>query len=559
MPIRRYNTSMSETATTDHAFPRLTELQIEDLKPFGTCLHLPAGAEVWAAGTPNMCMFVVIEGEIRVLDPRTQVTIAVHSPGSFSGDVDVINGRPAVVSAEAASDLHLLEIPGDRVREVVDRLPVLGEMILRAFLLRRALLQASGAVGALVMGSRYCPDSLRIREFLVRSRIPMHWEDLEGNPDSQRMLKEFDVTLEETPLVVTPKGDILRSPTTAELATSLGILRAVEEEIVDVVIVGAGPAGLAAAVYGASEGLKTLVLDQEAPGGQAGTSSRIENYMGFPFGISGQALADGAIAQAERFGARLVAPAATISLTCGEAGLHDMEVEGVGKIATRCVILATGARYRELGVPRQEEFEDRGVYYAATNVERLQCGEAPVAVVGAGNSAGQAAVFMAENAGHVSLIVRGDDLRKSMSSYLANRIETLQREGKLSLMLDSEICELQGDRSLTGIVVRNGRTGEARQVPVEAVFVMIGAVPRTDWLRTASKVALDDKGFVLTGSDVVSRNLWPVGRAPYFLETSCPGVFAVGDARSGSVKRVASAVGEGSMAIALVHQYLATT
>ena len=548
---------MSVPQAVEHAFPRLTEDQIEALVPFGLCLRREAGEGVWDAGTANLCMFVVIEGEMRVFDPRTQATVATHRAGAFSGDIDVINGRPALVSAEAATDLRLLQISGDRVREIVDRLPALGETILRAFLLRRALLQANGEVGALVMGSRYCPDSLRIREFLVRSRIPMHWEDLEGNPDALRMLAEFDVTLEETPLVATPRSDVLRSPSNAELATALGILGQVDGEIVDVVIVGAGPAGLAAAVYGASEGLKTLVLDGEAPGGQAGTSSRIENYMGFPFGISGQELADGAVAQAERFGARLVAPAGALSLACGDAGLHEMEIEGIGKVTTRCVILATGARYRDLGAPRQEEFEGRGIYYAATNVERLQCGAAPVAVVGAGNSAGQAAVFMAEKAGHVYLVVRGDDLRKSMSSYLANRIEGLAREGRLSLMLDSEICELQGERSLTGIVVRNSRTTEVREEAVEAIFVMIGAVPRTEWLRDASKVALDDKGFVLTGADVMARDLWKGGRSPYFLETSCPGVFAVGDARAGSVKRVASAVGEGSMSIALVHRYLA--
>ncbi len=545
--------------TVDTAFPKLSCDQIHSLERFGACLKKSQGESVWQAGQANMCMFVVIEGEMRVFDPRTGSTIAVHEEGSFSGDVDVINGRPALMSAEAASDLRLIEIPGERVRDIVGEMPDLGETILRAFLRRRALLQASNAVGVLVVGSRYCPDSLRLREFLVRSRIPMHWEDVEGNPDAQRMLDEFGVCVPDTPLVVTPKGDVLRSPSNAEVASILGIRGTVDGEVVDVVIIGAGPAGLAAAVYGASEGLKTLVVDGEAPGGQAGTSSRIENYMGFPFGISGQQLADGAITQAERFGARLMAPASTISLTCGEAGLHDLEIAGMGKIATRCVVLATGARYREMGVDRQDEFEGRGVYYAATNVERLQCGKAPVAVVGAGNSAGQAAVFMAEHAGHVYMVVRGDDLRKSMSSYLANRIEVLAREGKLSLMLDSEICELKGDRSLSGAVVRNGRTGEAKEVAIEGVFVMIGAVPRTEWLRTASKVALDEKGFVLTGADVVARGLWASGRSPYFLETSCPGVFAVGDTRAGSVKRVASAVGEGSMAIALVHQYLANS
>jgi thioredoxin reductase (NADPH) len=542
----------------EHAFPSLSPQQIAALEPFGERKSFAAGDEIWAAGTPNMCMNVVIEGRIDILDRRTGTQIAFHEPGGFSGDIDVLNGRPVVVSGIAATDVEVLQLQGDCVRVIVSEQPGLGEIILRAFLLRRALLQASGEVGVLVVGSRYSPDSLRIREFLFRSRYPMHWEDVESSPDARLMLEEFKVDENETPVVVTPGGVVLRKPTTLELASALGVLRPVEDAIVDVVIVGSGPAGLAAAVYGASEGLSTLVVDEEAPGGQAGTSSRIENYMGFPLGISGQELADGAVAQAEKFGARLLAPAVTQSLSCGDAGLHELEIEGVGKVVTRCVVLATGAKYRDLGVEGQERYEGRGIYYAATNVERVLCGEANVAVVGAGNSAGQAAVFMSEKAGHVFLVVRGDDLRKSMSSYLALRIEGLQRDGKLSVLLNSEICELRGENGLEEVAIRDRKTGVVLNEKVAAVFVMIGAVPRTDWLRTASKVALDEKGFVLTGNDVVVRELWKGGaRSPYFLETSCPGVFAVGDARSGSIKRVASAVGEGSMAIALVHQYLA--
>jgi thioredoxin reductase (NADPH) len=549
---------MNPAGASEHAFPRLTPEQKGALAGFGERLRVAEGETVWAAGTPNMCVFLVCEGEMEVFDPlQPEKTLATHGPGGFSGDIDVLNGRPALVSARAKTDLSLVRIEGDCVRAIVGQRPDLGEILLRAFLLRRALLQASGTVGVLIVGSRYSPDALRIREFLARNRYPMRWQDLESSPDARRMLDEFGVCVPDTPLVVLPDGTLLRRPSNAEIAAALGVLRPVEDEVVDVVIVGAGPAGLAAAVYGASEGLSTLVLDEEAPGGQAGTSSRIENYMGFPLGISGQDLADGAIAQAEKFGARLLAPAVTTALRCADAGVHEMEVVGVGRILTRCVVLATGARYRELGVARQEEFEGRGVYYAATNVERILCADAPVAVVGAGNSAGQAAVFLSEQARHVHLIVRGDDLRKSMSSYLAIRIEGLAQEGRLTLLLNSEICELRGERSLESVTIRNRETGEARDEPMEAVFVMIGAVPRTGWLRDNSKVALDEKGFVLTGNDLVARELWKPGRAPFFLETSCPGVFAVGDARAGSVKRVASAVGEGSMAIALVHQYLA--
>ncbi len=546
-----------DQGTLDHAFPRLTEAQMRTLEPLGTVYSVPKGREVWAAGTPNIAMFMVVSGTMRVVDGRSRVEIARHGPGNFSGDIDVINGRPAIVAAEAEENLELIRVPGECVRKLVGEHPEIGELVLRAFLLRRALMQAKGKTGVLVVGSRFSPDSLRIREFLARSRYPLTWEDTESSPDAQRLLEEFEVCERDTPLVVLPDGTVMRRPSTADLAKALGVIRPMTDDVVDVVVVGAGPAGLAAAVYGASEGLNTLVLDSDGPGGQAGTSSRIENYMGFPLGISGQDLADGAIAQAEKFGARLVAPARSMKLTCADAGLHEMEIEGVGRIVTRCVVLATGARYRELGVPRQEEYEGRGIYYAATNVERVLCGDAPVAVVGAGNSAGQAAVFMADKSSHVFLVVRGDDLRKSMSSYLAVRIEGLERDGKLTLLLDSEICELRGAHELQAATIRNAKDGTVRDEPLSAIFVMIGAVPRTDWLREDSKVALDEKGFILTGADLVARDLWKLGRSPFLLETSCPGVFAVGDARSGSVKRVASAVGEGSMAIALVHQYLA--
>ncbi|RYG39426.1 FAD-binding protein, partial [bacterium] len=439
-------------------------------------------------------------------------------------------------------------------RAAIGTRPDLAETILRAFLLRRTRLQASGSVGVLIVGSRYSAEALRLREFLARSRYPMTWQDVESSPDAGRLLEEFKVGPDETPLVVLPNGKVLRKPTTEEMAAALGVVRPVEDEIVDVVIIGAGPGGLAAAVYGASEGLRTLVIDSAAPGGQAGTSSRIENYMGFPFGISGQDLADGAIIQAEKFGASLVAPAYASRLTCAETGPHTLEVAGVGTIVTRCVVIATGATYRKLDVPRLKEFEGRGIYYAATQVERTLCGTAPVAVVGAGNSAGQAAVFMAENGGHVFLVVRGTDLARTMSSYLVQRIESLEGEGKVTVLLQSQITELHGEERLEGVTIHHA-SGESRTEPILSIFVMIGALPCTDWLKD-SRVVLDEKGFIYTGNDLVQRELWTSARPPFFLETSCPGVFAVGDSRSGSVKRVASAVGEGSMAIALAHQYL---
>lgn len=550
---------MSSTAP-EHAFPTLSDEQIEALQAYGRQVSYPKGAAVWRAGDADVCMFVVVKGGIQVVDGRTQRPIVRHGARNFSGDIDVITGRPSMVSAIADENSELLVMQGDCVRRIVGEQPGLGETILRAFLMRRAMMQQGGLTGVLIVGSRYSAETLHLREFLARSRVPMIWQDVESDPDARRTLEEFGVCEAETPLVVLPHGEVMKSPSTAALAQTLGILRSIDGETVDVVVVGAGPAGLAAAVYGASEGLKTLVVDADGPGGQAGTSSRIENYMGFPLGISGQELADGATAQAEKFGARFVAPATTLSLTCADAGMHEVSIEGMGKVATRCVILASGARYRKIGLDNEADYEGRGIYYACTNVERVLCGKSPVAIVGAGNSAGQAAVFMSQGEGHVFLVVRGDDLRKSMSSYLAVRIESLVQEGRMTLLLETEVCALRGDHGLSGATLRNRRTGEARDEPIEAIFVMIGADPRTEWLRGGSKVELDDKGFILTGNDVVARELWRVpGRSPYFLETSCPGVFAVGDARSGSVKRVASAVGEGSMAIALAHQYLATT
>lgn len=548
---------MAADPRLEQAFPILTATQIDGLRAFGDEATIPAGDTAWEAGKPNVCMHVVLEGEMEIRDGRTGTVVATHRPGAFSGDIDVITGRPSVVTAVAKENLKVLKIASDCVRSIVSRQPILGEIILRAFLMRRLLLQEHGHVGVLVVGSRYSADVLRIREFLARSRYPMIWQDVESDPDAKQTLAEFNVEVEETPLVVLPGGQVMRNPKTVDLASALGVVHAVESNVYDVVVVGAGPAGLAAAVYGASEGLSTLVLDSEAPGGQAGTSSKIENYMGFPLGISGRDLADGAVAQAEKFGAQMLAPAPILSIKCAENGVHDLEVENVGQIHAKCVVLATGARYRELDVERRQEFEGRGIYYAATNVERVLCAESPVAVVGAGNSAGQAAVFMTDGGSHVTMVVRGGDLRKSMSEYLAARIEGLAERGRLTLMLDTEICAIQGAETLEAATFRNAKTGAAVDREIRAIFVMIGAIPCTDWLGDESKIARDGNGFVLTGNDVVKAGAWSQTRSPFLLETACPGVFAVGDVRSGSIKRVASAVGEGSMAIAMAHQYLA--
>jgi thioredoxin reductase (NADPH) len=548
----RQGISNTGDSRLEAAFPTLTDEHIQFLEPFGRRVKLKKGEKVWEAGVVDLCMYVVIEGEIDIVDGRSGDHVTTHKKGSFSGDIDILSGRSAIVTGVAGTDLELLEVPADCVRSIVGERPDVGEIILRAFLLRRALLIETLKSGLLVLGSRFCPETLRIREFLVRNRYPVVWEDLESNPNTARMLAEFHVTEQQTPIVVLPNGDVLRVPSNTQLAEALGSRRTTEDKLFDLVIVGAGPAGLAAAVYGASEGLSTLLLDSVGPGGQAGTSSKIENYMGFPLGISGQQLADGALIQAEKFGARIVVPAVVTKITCNGIGGHSLDIEGMATIETKCVILAPGAHYRKLEVENQDRYEGRGIYYAATNVERVMCGESTVAVVGAGNSAGQAAVFMSDNARHVFLIVRGDSLRKTMSSYLASRIE---RSDRITVLTNSEICAMEGDPSLESITIVDRSSGQYRSEAVSGIFVMIGAVPHTGWVPP--EIVLDPKGFILTGQSVVQEGKWSLPRQPFLLETSCPGVFAVGDARANSVKRVASAVGEGSMAVAFVHQFLA--
>ncbi|HVT12336.1 MAG TPA: FAD-dependent oxidoreductase [Fimbriimonadaceae bacterium] len=551
--VRDIGSTLSTDPRVERAFPRLAESQILALEPFGRRVRIAKGEAVWTAGRVDMCMYVVVEGEMEIVEGRGGAHIVTHGPGTFSGDIDILSGRAAIVSAVAKTDLELLEVPADCVRSIVGERPDIGQIILQAFLLRRALLLESQSTGPVVIGSRYCRDTLRIREFLARNHSPFVWEDLEANPSVSAILSDLNLDEEDVPVVVLQSGEVLRAPTNADLAGALGMVRPLEDKIYDLVIVGAGPSGLAAAVYGASEGLSTLLLDSLGPGGQAGASSKIENYMGFPLGITGQELADGALLQAEKFGARIVVPGKVTHIGCHEIGGHEVEIEGVGKVECRCVILASGAQYRKLAVEGMERFEGQGIYYAATHVERVLCGESKVAVVGGGNSAGQAAIYMAENASEVLLILRSGDLRKDMSAYLARRIEGADN---IRLLLNSEITAMDGAQMLERITITNRETGEERTDRVSGVFVMIGAVPQTDWLPDT--VARDAKGFILTGRQVTPEVGWKPSRPPFYLETSCPGVFAVGDARSGSIKRVASGVGEGSMAVAFVHQFLAS-
>lgn len=534
------------------AFPKLTPKQIKGLEPFGKQFHANKDSVIWQAGATDLCMYVVVTGELNILDGRTGNCIATHTEGSFTGDIDILDGRASVVTAVAGTDVDLRKIPADCVRKIVADRPDLGEVILRAFLMRRSLMMEAQVTGPLVVGSRFSADTLRIREFLTRNHYPVVWEDLESNPQTTKVLEEFQVTIDDTPVVVLPTGEVLRRPSNEELARVIGIRRPIEPKLYDLVIVGGGPAGLAAAVYGASEGLTTIVVDAHGPGGQARNSSMIENYMGFPLGISGQALADAGLVQAEKFGARMIVPADAVSIRCNSVAGHKVDAQGIDQLTCRCIILAPGAQYRRLGLEGQEKFEGRGIYYAATHTEKVLCAGSQVAVVGGGNSAGQAAVYLSEHSSKVFLIVRGE-LRDSMSHYLARRIE---QSDKITVLLHSEVGDLVGDEHLEEITIVNRDTGERHNERVAGLFVMIGASPHTRWLPDA--ILRDDKGFIMTGPSLLQQNRWEIDRAPFFLETSCPGIFAAGDARSTSVKRVASAVGEGAMAVALVHQFLST-
>ncbi|MEO7651189.1 MAG: FAD-dependent oxidoreductase, partial [Bryobacteraceae bacterium] len=427
----------------------------------------------------------------------------------------------------------------------------LSDIILQAFIARRQLLRESpDFTGLRVIGSRYSPDTFRIRDFLSRNRVLFTWVDLETDPQVAQMLKQFGITEADTPVVACGRMMLLRNPSNQALAEEIGVHQALEHTVYDLLVVGAGPAGLAAAVYGASEGLRTAILEQTAPGGQAGSSMRIENYLGFPTGLTGAELTDRATLQANKFGARLSVPSAVARLTF-DSSYSLLELTGGETLTAKCLLIATGAEYRRLDVDGCTKFEGTGVYYAATPGEALLCRGCSVIVVGGGNSAGQAAVCLAGHARRVLILIRGNDLNKNMSSYLVHRIE---QTPNIELLCNTSIQRMQGDEGLAMAELINHKTGEHRNVDTPAVFSFIGATPRTDWLP--AEIERDAKGFVRTGSELAESPHWTAARAPFLLETSRPGVFAAGDVRSGSVKRVASAVGEGAMSVQFVHEYL---
>ena len=546
---------MNENNLLSVAFPTLDETQISQL---ARCTHAEPklfrdGQTLFAVGDRNMNFFVVKSGKVEIVDysgdePKT---LTIHRQGQFTGDISHLTGLPAVVTAVARGDCKVYEITGDALRNALNQCPGISDIILQAFIARRQLLRESpNFTGLRVIGSRYSPDTFRVRDFLSKNRILFTWVDVETDPNVDRLLKNFGVTESDTPVVVCGSMLLLRNPSNRQLADTIGIRQPLENLVYDMVVVGAGPAGLAAAVYGASEGLRTAVLEHTAPGGQAGSSMRIENYLGFPTGLTGSELADRAILQANKFGAHLSVPT-PVSRLAFENGYTIVQLDGGETVTAKCLLIATGAEYRRLGVEGSDRFEGTGVYYAATLAEAQLCRGSQAVVVGGGNSAGQAAVFLSGYARHVLILIRGDDLYKNMSSYLARRIE---QTTNIELVCNTTIRRMNGDTHLRSVDIVKSKTGEERTVETAGVFSFIGADPRTNWLPP--EIERDAKGFVQTGTALAHSRYWTSGRQPFLLETSRPCVFAAGDVRSGSVKRVASAVGEGAMAVQFVHECL---
>ena len=534
--------------------PTLDDVDLAVLEPLGTHRRVEAGEYLYREGDTAYDFYVVLAGlvQVSIKDEGKDRLIITQGAGRFLGELNMITGSRVFVSARMAEPGEVLAVPVEALRRVIATQPGLSDKILAAFIARRADLRRDAAVATRVIGSRYSPESLQIGEFLARTGLPYQWLDPDRDPQVEDLLRQFGVQPSELPVVIS-SGTVLRRPTPAALSDYLGLtIDHLPERSFDLVIVGGGPAGLAAAVYGASEGLRTFGVEMVAPGGQAGASSRIENYFGFPTGISGGELTRSGVIQAEKFGAQFSVPCTAVALR-DQAGYLVLELSDGVTVAGRAVIVATGARYRRLDLDRLSHFEGNGVYYAATELEARQCAGSPVVVVGGGNSAGQAAVFLADQGDPVTVVIRGVDINANMSRYLVDRLETHPR---ITILSETRIVGLEGERTLdeVRIVGPQGETG----LPCAAVFSFIGAEPGSHWLSGCA--ALDNHGFVLTDRSLTAAQLddgWTaIGRGPLPFETSRPGLFAVGDVRSGSTKRVAAAVGEGSASVRSVHEHL---
>jgi len=540
----------------ERMFPTLTPAQVNRIAAHGRARPIRAGEVLVEPGQQIVPFFIVKTGQVEIVRPSgaTETLVVVYGARQFTGEVNMLSGRPAMLRVRARESGEVIEVDREHLLALVQTDNELSEVIMRAFILRRVELIAHGLGDVVLVGSNYCAGTLRVKEFLTRNSHPYSYIDLDRDADVQDLLDRFHISATDVPVVICRGETVLRNPTNQQIADCLGFNEAIDpSQIHDVVIVGAGPAGLAAAVYGASEGLDVLVLETNAPGGQAGSSSKIENYLGFPTGISGQALAGRAYTQAQKFGVHVMIAQCARRLDC-ERMPYALELDDHMRVLARTIIIATGAAYRKPAIDNLSRFENVGVYYGATFMEAQLCRGEEVVVVGGGNSAGQAAVFLAQTARRVNILVRTDSLTETMSRYLVRRIEENPR---ITLRTKTEIVALEGTEHLERVRWRDDSgTIEARDI--RHIFLMTGALPATRWLNGC--VALDGKNFIKTGPDLSEDDLaaarWPLPRAPYLLETSLPGVFAVGDVRGGNIKRVASAVGEGSIAISFVHRVL---
>ena len=538
--------------------PTLDAAQLEVLRRYGTERDVAAGDVLFADGDETYDLIVVLDGTAEIIQgygrPDARL-IAAYGRSEFLGEIGMLTGQRAYLTGVATSAGRVLAVPVAQLRVVMGHAPGLSDLILRTFLLRHSLLMRRG-VGLTLIGSRFDPDTRRLLEVMARNRLVSTWLDLEASPEAEAIVQNLDLSVSDLPIVVIPGGPLLRNPDGRALLDALGISGAEGPHpngACDLLVVGGGPAGLAAAVYGASEGLATILAEETALGGQAGTSSRIENLLGFPAGLSGEELAARAALQAQKFGVRIKQAARATSLSSTD-GLHEIRFDDGETVRARSVIIATGAQYNRLPLDRLAEFEGVGVYYAATQAEAQACGTSPVAVVGGGNSAGQAALFLSRTCAEVHIIIRGESLHASMSRYLIDRIE---QNPRVTLWPQTPVTALSGTGQLESVrIARASQDGES-ELAVRGLFVFIGAKPRTGWL--AGQLAEDSRGFLLTGTDISAAGRGDETTAPLFLETSRPGIFAVGDVRSGSVKRAAAAIGEGSMAVRLVFERLQST
>jgi thioredoxin reductase (NADPH) len=539
------------------AFPVLTAEQINRVRHASKVRKVEVGEVLFEPGDSDVGFFVLLSGSMEIVQPdmRGERPIVTHGAGSFTGEITMISGRRCLVRGRVTAAGEFLEMSNHDLRTLVARDAELSEIFMRAFILRRVELINRGQGNVILLGSRHSAQTLRLREFLTRNGHPHTYVDLDTDSTYQDLLDHFHVTLEEIPVVICNNRTVLRGPSIQELARCLGLnAHITASEVKDLVIVGAGPSGLAAAVYGASEGLDVLVIEAESPGGQAGSSSKIENYLGFPMGISGNELAGRAAAQAQKFGAKVLIANSVTKLNCDRRP-YELSVDCGQTIRARTVVIASGAQYNKPKIDNLKKFEGQGVYYGATYIEAQLCGKDDALVVGGGNSAGQAAVYLSQTAGKVHMLVRASRLSDTMSRYLIQRIE---ENPAIEVHYRTEIVGLDGDTQLQRVTWQDKNTGKISSHDIRHLFIMAGASPRTEWLKNC--LALDNKGFILTGREldpVLHDFKWPLPRVPLMLETSLPGVFAVGDVRAGNVKRVAAAVGEGSIAISLVHRVLA--